>query len=212
MPLLRVSPYRPAAMNSAAPSGLTHESSRSHAQAVQKSLAPTGASTHESRCQRIINGSFSIRRVWVKHLRAISITLVFDVDRGLSLLFGIGTAALPSWDQKSGAVQSDSRPDSGLAVDPGPIANSPHPSSREGHLPTSGGSLLLSGFYQISAAPSRDQRNSLPSIHILCMMTAMRRAKATTAFFKPPRLATVMAQAFSHDHFFTRVSMDCAAS
>lgn len=158
------------------------------------------------------NGSFSIRRVWVKHLRAISITLAFDVDRGLSLLFGIGTAALPSWDQKSGAVQSDSRPDSGLAVDPGPIANSPHPSSREGHLPTSGGSLLLSGFYQISDAPSRDQRNSLPSTHILCMMTAMRRAKATTAFFKPPRLATVMAQAFSHDHFFTRVSMDCAAS
>lgn len=159
-----------------------------------------------------INGSFSIRRVWVKHLRAISITLVFDVDRGLSLLFGIGTAALPSWDQKSGAVQSDSRPDSGLAVDPGPIANSPHPSSREGHRSTSGGSLLRSDLDQISAAPSRDQRNSLPSIHILCMMTAMRRAKATTAFFKPPRLATVMAQAFSHDHFFTRVSMDCAAS
>lgn len=165
------------------------------------------------RRQSKINGSFfSIRRVWVKHLRAISITLAFDVDRGLSLLFGIGTSALPSWDQKSGAVQSDSRPDSRLAVDPGPIANSPHPSSREGHLPTGGGSLLLSGLDQISAAPSRDQRNSLPSIHILCMMTAMRRAKATTAFFKPPRLATVIAQAFSHDHFFTRVSMDCAAS
>lgn len=143
---------------------------------------------------------------------SLSVLLVFDVDRGPSLLFGIGTPALPSWDQKSGAVQSDSRPDSTLAVDPGPIANSPHPSSREGHRSTSGGSLLRSDLDQISAAPSRDQRNSLPSIHILCMMTAMRRAKATTAFFNPPRLATVMAQAFSHDHFFTRVSMDWAAS
>ena len=162
----------------------------------------------ESRSPAEINGSFSIRRVWVKHLRAISISLAVDVDRGPSLLFGIGTTALPSWDQKSKAVQSDSRPDSRLAADPGPIANSPRPSSREGHLPTSGGSLFLSGLDQISAALSRDQRNSLPSIHILCMMTAMRRAKATTAFFKPPRLATVMAQAFSHDHFFTRVSMD----
>ena len=76
---------------------------------------------------------------------SISFSLVFDVDRGPSLLFGIGSAALPSWDQKSKAVQSDSRPDSKLAADPGPITNSPHPSSREGHRPTSGGSLLLFG-------------------------------------------------------------------
>lgn len=137
----------------------------------------------------------------------LSLLLALNVVRGLSLLFGIGTVALPSWDQKSKAVQSDSRPDSELAAGPGPIANSPHPSSREGHLPTSGGSLLLSGLDQTRMALSRDQRNSLPSIHILCMITARRRARATTAFFRPPRFATLAAQAFSQDHFFTRVSM-----
>lgn len=42
-----------------------------------------------------------IRRVWVKHLRAISILLAIDVDRGPSLLFGIGSPALAAWDQKS---------------------------------------------------------------------------------------------------------------
>lgn len=35
-----------------------------------------------------------------------------QVFRGPSLLFGISTLALPSWDQKSEAAQSDSRPDS----------------------------------------------------------------------------------------------------
>jgi hypothetical protein len=42
------------------------------------------------------------------------------------------------------------------------------------------------------------------------MMTANRRANATMAFFSPRRLATFTAQAFSHDHFCTRVIMTCA--
>src|SRR3954451_12827924 len=43
-------------------------------------------------------------------------------------------------------------------------------------------------------------RNSVPSHHIRCMITAKRRASATTAFRLPRRWATRMAQAFSHDH------------
>jgi hypothetical protein len=62
-----------------------------------------------------------------------------------------------------------------------------------------------------AAAVSLVQRNSVPSTHMRCMITANRRAKATIAFFIPRRLAICMAQALSHDHFFER-SMLCAAS
>ena len=43
------------------------------------------------------------------------------------------------------------------------------------------------------------------------MITANRRAKATTAFFIPRRLVIYMAQALSQDHFF-ECSMLWAAS
>jgi hypothetical protein len=41
------------------------------------------------------------------------------------------------------------------------------------------------------------QRNSVPSLQRWSMITAKRRARATIAFCKPRRWATVMAQAFS---------------
>jgi len=40
-----------------------------------------------------------------------SIPLIFSVTRGPSLLFGISSLALPAWDQKDEAAQSDSRSD-----------------------------------------------------------------------------------------------------
>src|SRR6516162_10614604 len=43
---------------------------------------------------------FSNRPFWVKHFQAIHHWGV-DVARGLALLFGIGTAALPSWGSKA---------------------------------------------------------------------------------------------------------------
>jgi hypothetical protein len=59
-----------------------------------------------------------------------------DVARGLVLLFGIGTKALPSWGSKTRRNNLLG----GLAVrrtaDPSDQANSPHPSSREGHHAT----------------------------------------------------------------------------
>src|SRR5664280_449670 len=49
---------------------------------------------------------------------------------------------------------------------------------------------------------SRVQRNSVPSTHMRCMITANRRARATIAFFIPRRLAICIAQALSQDHLF----------
>ena len=96
-------------------------------------------------------------------------------------------------------------------VGPSGHANSPHPSSREGHHSTARWSssfllldLILHGFHAAAAACSRVQRNSVPSTHMRCMITANRRARATIAFFIPRRLAICIAQALSQDHFFDR--------
>src|SRR5207344_2081870 len=108
-----------------------------------------------------------------------------DVTHGLVLLFGIGTKALPSWDSKT--RWSDLLV--GLAVrqtaGPSGHANSPHPSSREGHHSTAGWSssflllrLILRGLHAAAAACSRVQRNSVPSTQMRCMITANRRARA----------------------------------
>src|ERR1700731_2923680 len=78
---------------------------------------------------------FSNRPFGVKHFQTIHPCGV-DVARGLVLLSGIGTRALPSWDSKT---RRNNLLD-GLAVNrtagPSRHANSPHPSSREGHLST----------------------------------------------------------------------------
>jgi hypothetical protein len=57
-----------------------------------------------------------------------------------------------------------------------------------------------------------DQLNSVRSIHMRCRMTASLRATATVAFRSPFRLASLIPQAFSPDHFGTRVSNTPAAS
>ena len=106
----------------------------------------------------------------------------------------------------------------GLAVrrtsGPSGHANSPHPSSREGHHSTApwSSSFLLSRLILHSshaAAVSLLHRNSVPSIHMRCMITANRRSSATIAFFIPRRLAICIAQALSHDHFWTHHDLGC---
>src|SRR2546421_2173674 len=63
-----------------------------------------------------------------------------------------------------------------------------------------------------AAATSLVHRNSVPSTHMRCMITANRRASATIAFFIPRCLAIFIAQALSQDHFAERTSMLWAAS
>jgi hypothetical protein len=163
-----------------------------------------------------LNVRFSNRPFGVKRIQTIHQFSV-DAARGLVLLFGIGTKALPSWDSKTRWNNLWG----GLAVrrTVGPSGHpiSPHPSSREGHHSTArwNSSFLLSHLIprrSHAAATSRVQRNSVPSIHMRCMITANRRAKATIAFFSPRCLAIFIAQALSHDHFAERTSMIWAAS
>jgi hypothetical protein len=139
-----------------------------------------------------------------------------DVARGLALLFGIGTKALPSWDPRT--RWNNLLRDLAVEVTAGSSGhtNSPHPSSREGHHSTVGWisgfllfELILTGSH---AATSLVHRNSVPSTQMRCMITANRRASATIAFFIPRCLAIFSAQALSQDHFIERTSMIWAAS
>ena len=164
---------------------------------------------------RCVHVRFSNRPVGVKHFQAITTTFQtihhcsVDVAHGLVLLFGIGTRALPLWDSRTRRNNLLGGLTVRLTAGPSGHANSPHPSSREGHLSTARWSsgFLLSLLILIRshvAATSRVQRNSVPSTHMRCMITANRRASATIAFFIPRRLAICIAQALSQDHFFER--------
>ena len=151
---------------------------------------------------------FSNRPFEVKHFQTIRHYGV-DVAHGLVLLFGIGTRALPSWDSKTRRNNLFRGLTVRLTAGASGHANSPHPSSREGHLSTAGWSssflllyLISRGFHAAATACSRVQRNSVPSTQMRCMITASRRASATIAFFIPRRLAICIAQALSQDHFF----------
>src|SRR6476469_931089 len=78
------------------------------------------------------NVRFSNRPFGVKHFQTIHPCGV-DVARGLVLLFGIGTKALPSWDSKTRRNNLLGGLASNVTAGPSGHANSPHPSSREGH-------------------------------------------------------------------------------
>jgi hypothetical protein len=153
---------------------------------------------------------FSNRPFGVKHFQTIHDHSV-DVARGLVLLFGIGTKALPVWDSKTRRNNLWGGLAVSQTVGPSGHTNSPHPSSREGHHSTARWNsgfflppLILRGSH--AAVTSRVHRNSVPSTQMRCMITANRRASATIAFFIPRCLAIFMAQALSHDHFAERTS------
>src|SRR5437899_6951731 len=129
-----------------------------------------------------------------------------DVAHGLVLLFGLGTKALPSWDSKTRWNNLLGGLLGGLAVSvtagPSRRTISPHPSSREGHHSTAGWNSIFLLLHLIlhrsqAAATSLVHRNSVPSTHTRCMITANRRASATIAFFIPRCLAISIAQALS---------------
>ena len=174
----------------------------------------TGVGQEQPICDGRSHVGFSNRPFGVKHFQTIHRCSV-DVDRGLALLFGLGTRALPSWDSKTRWNNLFRGLAVRLTVGPSRHANSPHPSSREGHLSTAGwsSSFLLSDLILSHAAvASLVHRNSVPSTQMRCMITASRRASATTAFFIPRCLAIRIAQALSQDHLVEWNSMLCAAS
>ena len=151
---------------------------------------------------RFSNRPFGVKRFQTIHQHSV------DVAHGLVLLFGIGAKALPSWDSKT--RRNNLWDGLAVSVTAGPSGHtiSPHPSSREGHHSTIRwnssfllSDLILHGFHA-AVACSRVHRNSVPSTHMRCRITASRRASATIAFFFPRRLAICIAQALSQDHFF----------
>ena len=101
------------------------------------SLADMRASDYDVR--------FSNRPVGVKQFQVIRHCSV-DVTHGLALLYGIGTKALPPWDSRTRRNNLFLGLTVKVMAGPSGHANSPHPSSREGHLSTAGWSssfLLL---------------------------------------------------------------------
>ena len=88
-------------------------------------------------------------------------------------------------------------------------ANSPHPSSREGHLSTAGwissfllSALILNGFHAAVAAGSRVHRNSVPSTHMSaigqrCNSKAISRKIAEWRMARPTRFECVMYSALT---------------
>src|SRR5215471_20381807 len=126
---------------------------------------------------------FSNRPAGVKRFQAIRHCGV-DVARGLVLLSGLGARALPSWDPRTRWNNLLSGLSVKRTIGPSRHANSPHPSSREGHYSTAWWSssfllshLILSG--PSAAAASLVHLNSVPSIQMRCIITANRRASSS---------------------------------
>ena len=138
-----------------------------------------------------------------------------DVAHGLSLLFGLGTKALPAWDSKTrwnnlwrALPSCDGRFKRTYELTSSIV---PRGTSFRRWAELDFLLLRLIRHGSQAAATSLVPRKSVRSTHTRCMMTASRRARATIALFVPRRLAICMAQALSQDHFFA-CNMLCAAS
>jgi hypothetical protein len=79
---------------------------------------------------RFSNRPFGVKRFQTIHHYSV------DVAHGLVLLYGIGTKALPSWDSRTRWNNLLGDLAVRRTVGPSGHANSPHPSSREGHHST----------------------------------------------------------------------------
>jgi hypothetical protein len=137
-----------------------------------------------------------------------------NVARGLVLLYGIGTKALPSWDSKTrwndlsgGLAVGRSKQTCELTSCIVPRGTSVHRLVELEFPP-----IALNPGRPHAAAASLVQRNSVPSIQMRCMITANRRASATIALFMPRRLPICIAQALSQDHLVERTNKIWAAS
>ena len=159
---------------------------------------------------------FSNRPVWVKRFQTIHQCCV-DVAHGRALLFGIGTKALPSWgprtrrnnlrgglDASQRQVQADIR------------SHLIHRPARDIMPPRGGARVLLIGFdvALLCCCGCLPGPAELGAINPDAMHDDGQpaRASATTAFFRPRRLAICIAQTLSQDHRVERTSRIWAAS
>src|SRR5258707_10051849 len=175
---------------------------------VKKSLANSEPSPHGTKRRFAASdrlGRFSNRPSGSSTFQAIHHSSV-DVAHGLALLFGLGTKALPSWGFEDEVEQSIGRPCrqcDGGSKRTCELTSSIVPRGTSFHHWVELDFLLshLILYRSQAAATSLVHRNSVPSTHMRCMITANRRASATIAFFIPRCLAIFIAQAFSQDHF-----------
>jgi len=87
------------------------------------------------------------------------------------------------------------------------LAHRPH--GNDAAPPSSGGNWNSSAHAAAAgAAACLPQRNSLPSAHMRCRITASLRATATRARAMPRRLATFIPHARSADHLLLRISSE----
>src|SRR5262249_52453287 len=140
-----------------------------------------------------------------------------DVAHGLSLLFGLGTKGPSIMGFEDEVEQSFGRPCrqcDGRFKRTYELTSSIVPRGTSFHRGVELDFLLLHWILHSSQATATSlvHRNSVPSSHTRCMITANRRASATIAFFIPRCLATFIAQALSQDHFVERTNMLWAAS
>src|SRR5215472_14613735 len=149
---------------------------------------------------RFSNRPFRVKRFQTIHHYSV------DVAHGLVLLFGIGTRGPSIMGFEDEVEQSFGRPcrqTNGRSKRTCELTSSIVPRGTSFHrsVELECASIGLDAA-RLSCACSRVQRNSVPSTHMRCMITANRRARATIAFFIPRRLAICIAQALSQDHFF----------
>jgi hypothetical protein len=170
--------------------------------------------SHSARAR--INVCFSNRPVWVKRCQTIPRWRCRCRSQARASLRNrhIGPSIMGFEDE---VEQSFPRHCCSVAG-PSGHANSPHPSSREGHHSTVGWSssfllwrLMPHGPHDAAIA-SLVQRNSVPSTQMRCMITASRRPSATIAFFLPRFLAIFIAQALSQDRLAECINKIWAAS
>src|SRR6476646_8785348 len=120
---------------------------------------------------------FSNRPVGVKRFQTIHRYSV-DVSRGLVLLSGIGTKALPSWGSEDEAERSFGRPchqTNGRSKRTYDLTSSIVPRGTSFHHRWSSSFLLLILHGAHAAAASRVHRNSVPSTPMRGMIPASRR-------------------------------------
>lgn len=124
--------------------------------------------------------------------------------------------ALPAWDRENEVAQSQSRPDRTMRSAQGTKRTHLIHHPAKDVFPPVGGTL----FPYFAALPVRRRPvRLLASSGIRCHSATCDAlsppgdpASATIALRKPRRLATFIAQAFSHEHFVTHVSNTWAAS